>query len=176
MSWDMTWKTCLVTTLAAATASLCVTPTFAQIDRLERTYRPIIVVAEASNDPVLDDIRIVLRQSRDALADRDVMVITVVGDDVTAWDPALDEAPGHSFDATRLRTSYGQAGAPISITLVGKDGGIKDRGTVPSDIQDMVDLIDTMPMRQREIEDREREMERREEIENRMWGGETFGR
>ncbi len=176
MFWGMTCKKSLVPTLAVATALLTVTPATAQIDRLEWTYRPIVVVAEASSDPVLDDIRIALRQSREALADRDVMVVTVAGHEVTVWDPALDETPDHSFDSDRLRTVYGQAGKPISITLVGKDGGIKDRGTAPGDIQDMLDLIDTMPMRQREIEAKARELERREEMENRMWGGETFGR
>ncbi|MEP0070441.1 DUF4174 domain-containing protein [Pyruvatibacter sp.] len=146
------------------------------MEQLQWTYRPLVIIAQSDDEPALRDLRIVLRQSRDALADRDVIVLTVAGYDVSAWDPALEEAPDHSFDADQLRKTYGRAGEPISIVLVGKDGGIKDRGTVPGDIQDMVDLIDTMPMRQREIEDREREMERREEIENRMWGGETFGR
>lgn len=159
-----------------ATSVLPMRPAVAQMEQLQWTYRPLVVIAQSDDEPALRDLHIVLRQSRDALADRDVLVVTVAGDDVTAWNPALDEAPDHSFDATRLRATYGQAGAAISITLVGKDGDIKDRGTVPGDIQDMMDLIDTMPMRQREIEAREREMERREEIENRMWGDESFGR
>jgi len=162
--------------LTAALALVAAPPSLAQMDRLEWSYRPIVVIADSTNDPTLSDIGIVLRQSRDALADRDVMVVTVAGNEVTVWDPALNEAPELSFDADRLREAYARAGEPVSITLVGKDGGIKERGSRPGDIQDMLDLIDTMPMRQREVRAREREAERRQEIENRLWGGETFGR
>ncbi|MGD1933358.1 MAG: DUF4174 domain-containing protein [Candidatus Phaeomarinobacter sp.] len=167
---------CFPKALLVATALLVPTPLLAQLETLGSTYRPMVIVAPSSNDPVLEDIRITLRQSRNALADRDVIVLTVTEDDVSIWDPALEAVPNQVFDPDRLREVYGSAGQAVSITLVGKDGGIKDRGTAPGDIQDMLDLIDTMPMRQRELEARAREAERREEIENRMWGGETFGR
>lgn len=161
--------------MLAASITL-LSPASAQMDRLERTYRPIVILAESANTPVLNDLNIVLRQSRNALADRDVMVITVAGPEASAWDPVLNETSDLSFDAEELRAVYGGQAEPVSLVLVGKDGDIKDRGTTSGDIQRFLDLIDTMPMRQREIEAREREMERREEIENRMWGGETFGR
>lgn len=95
---------------------------------------------------------------------------------MSAWNPALDDAPRLRISAVASRQNYGRGTDLFSIVLVGKDGGIKDRGTVPGDIQEMLTLIDTMPMRQRELNARKREAERREKINNRMWGDETFGR
>ena len=41
-------------------------------------------------------------------------------------------------------------GTAFQVLLVGKDGGIKLRRETPVDAADIIDLIDTMPMRQRE--------------------------
>lgn len=151
-------------------------PALAQMAELKWTYRPLVIVAPWADDAALKDIQIVLRQSRDDMADRDMVVVTVAGDTAYAWDPAVDKRLDIQFDAVALRQTYQRADGRVSIVLIGKDGDVKDYGTTPGDIQNMIDLIDTMPMRQRELDARKREAERREEINNRMWGNESFGR
>lgn len=59
-------------------------------------------------------------------------------------DPAA--AVGHAFEA-------GEPYDPVEflLILVGRDGSVKRRATAPAALVSLIELIDTMPMRQREM-------------------------
>ncbi len=144
----MVSETILAALIAAVTA---LAPTDANADIVERQslYRPLVVFAPAQ-DARLDTLRQHLEDNRAALADRDMIVAIVSDGTVEIWTPASGMAGEPAMDAAAMTARYA-SGTPFELVLVGKDTGIKDRATSPDELDDMFDLIDTMPMRQREM-------------------------
>ncbi|MEM6490149.1 MAG: DUF4174 domain-containing protein [Pseudomonadota bacterium] len=103
----------------------------ASLDRFAWSHRPILVFAGAEDDPRLAAQLDALRAAALELAERDNVVIVDRG--------------GDSALARRFRPNG------FTVILVGKDGGEKLRRTEVTPPQDLNDLIDTMPMRRREM-------------------------
>jgi hypothetical protein len=71
----------------------------------------------------------------------------VVADKVEHW---FGEERGDS-DAAAIRARFKvPADQGFLVLLVGKDGEVKWRTEKPTDLEDAIALVDTMPMRQRE--------------------------
>jgi hypothetical protein len=117
----------------------------AVLDAYRDKRRPLVVIAPAETDPALARQRAILAPAGAALAERDITVIWVVGDRVTASPGA---PPADS--AAQLRTRYGK-GARFTAVLVGKDGGTKLSSEKPIDTRLLIDTIDAMPMRRDEM-------------------------
>lgn len=94
------------------------------LDGLRWQARPVVVLGEAG--PVADQIA-ALRAASGALAERQVTLLT--------------DGPG----AEGLRPAQG-----VRVLLIGKDGGVKLRRDAPVDPDEIIGLIDAMPMRRRE--------------------------
>ncbi len=88
-----------------------------------------------------------LSMRRAEARDRDLIVFRVFENGPSS----VEERPLPPENAEGLRHRFGAEPGRFSVTLVGKDGGVKmiqlDRG----DLQKIFDRIDTMPMRQREM-------------------------
>ncbi|MEM7521857.1 MAG: DUF4174 domain-containing protein [Pseudomonadota bacterium] len=97
--------------------------------------RPVLVFADSADDPAFIEQLALLEARAEALAERDVVVLTDT-------DPAARSA---------LRLKMRPRG--FMLVLVGKDGGIKLRKPFPWDVREISRSIDKMPMRQREIRD-----------------------
>jgi hypothetical protein len=109
--------------------------------------RVLLVFADAS-DPRVEEQANLLLAGRDALAERDMLVLAVTGDRVTT---IVGEAPP-GVDAPSLRARYGVAvNASFTAVLVGKDGSVKWRESRPAEPAELFRLIDTMPMRRQEM-------------------------
>ncbi len=109
--------------------------------------RVFLIFAAAPGPSVEEQVR-ALAAERDALAERDMVVLAVTGDDVT---PIFGDVPSDA-DARALRTRCGvDAATPFTALLIGKDGGVKWRETRPADPAELFGLIDTMPMRRAEM-------------------------
>jgi hypothetical protein len=80
---------------------------------------------------------------------RDLDLVEVTGDEVR-----VNRQPVAAPGAEQLRRAYEVARRTFAVRLVGKDGTVKlaRSGAVP--ITEVYDLIDTMPMRQREMRER----------------------
>jgi hypothetical protein len=116
-----------------------------------RDKRVLLVFADAS-DQRLDEQANLLLADRDALAERDMLVLAVTGDHVKT---IFGEVPS-GIDAPSLRARYGvEAGAPFTVLLVGKDGGVKRRESRPAAPAELFGLIDTMPMRRQEMREQD---------------------
>lgn len=81
------------------------------------------------------------------IEERDMVLFEIVGDAV--W--ADGERRGH---ARALRERFGPDEGALTVVLIGKDGGEKMRGPGLAP-QDVFATIDAMPMRQREMRERQ---------------------
>jgi Domain of unknown function (DUF4174) len=90
-----------------------------------------------------------LRVAEHGLTERDIVVVFIVRDAVsTNWEPASPAAAGD------LRDAYGVMPQEFRVVLIGKDGGVKLRQADPIAAADLFALIDSMPVRQREMRER----------------------
>lgn len=95
-----------------------------------------------------------LKLQKDGFAARDMVLIQVFSKsgDVIVDDLQGDISDSAPFDAATLLDHYRADTDKFSALLVGKDGGVKARYDVPARTADIFALIDSMPMRQREME------------------------
>jgi hypothetical protein len=113
--------------------------------------RVLVLVAPASDDPELIAQRHWLAGRRAALADRDMLVIEVWADAGLAGDQPLS-----GVDAAGLRDRLQVAPGDRVQLLIGKDGGIKRRAALNTDLSESLGQIDAMPMRRQEIRAKQR--------------------
>jgi hypothetical protein len=98
--------------------------------------RPVIVLADSPNDPRFEQQMNLLNADLEALAKRDVVVLTDTDPDANS--PLREKLHPRGF----------------MLVLIGKDGMIKLRKPFPWDVRELSRTIDKMPMRQQEIRDR----------------------
>lgn len=108
--------------------------------------RPLLVFAPNPESAVARDQRAALTEATADFRDRDMVHVEVLGQAV--W---IDQTKSDSVDADLLREEYGVANSETVVLLIGKDGGVKLRRDAAINPRDLYSLIDTMPMRQREI-------------------------
>ena len=72
----------------------------------------------------------------------------------------LDEQTLASEEAKKLRRHFGVKPGRFTVILVGKDGGVKMVREERTDLQEIFDLIDSMPMGQQEMRERIKAHER----------------
>ena len=107
--------------------------------------RPLLVFADHDSSLSLKSQRGIVDANRSGFAERDMVVVFVVGDQVTV---ELGGMPGES--AAALRRQYGVSGA-FKAVLVGKDGGAKLSSFEPLSAIRLFSTIDAMPMRRNEM-------------------------
>ena len=95
--------------------------------------RPVVVFADAPQVPAFREQMELLADRPDALAQRDVVIIT-------------DTDPDALSDIRRKLRPRG-----FQLTVIGKDGEVALRKPFPWDIREISRSIDKMPMRQREL-------------------------
>ncbi len=106
------------------------------IDTLIWLARPVVVFADSPNDPRFRQQMDLLLESPEALAERDVIILTDT-------DPAA-QSP--------LRTRLRPRG--FGLVIIGKDGEVELRKPNPWDVREITRSIDKMPLRQQEVDDR----------------------
>ncbi|MEL7543525.1 MAG: DUF4174 domain-containing protein [Pseudomonadota bacterium] len=109
--------------------------------------RPLLVFAPSPGDARLKRQQQLLAGRAAALRERDMVVIFIVGDAVSA---RFGRTPGLS--ATALRRRFGVAKSAFRTILVGKDTGVKRRSSEPLSLNALAAQIDRMPMRRQEIQ------------------------
>lgn len=101
------------------------------------TSRPVIIFADSPRDPRLDRQLAAFAREKDALEDRQVVVLT-------------DAEPGPSrADWSALRKRFRPHG--FTVVLVDKDGEVKLRRPVLVSADDVTRLIDRTPLRLQEM-------------------------
>lgn len=107
--------------------------------------RPLVIVAPSATDPTLVKMQdiVQLPANRGAFDERDMVVFVVVGDRAKRNDVWLEPEQAR---ALRLALDV-PVGAPATVLLVGKDGGVKMREQGVIDARTLFGTIDQMPMR-----------------------------
>jgi len=113
--------------------------------------RPLVVFAPTNQSANLVRQRRIINANRAGFANRDMVVITVVGDRVTS---RFGRSPRLGADGLRRR--YGVGRDQFRALLVGKDGGVKLSSTRAIGAERLFGLIDSMPMRRQEMRRRGR--------------------
>lgn len=98
--------------------------------------RPVVLFADTPADPRFQQQYDFLMDGIEELAERDVVVLIDT-------DPAAESA---------LREELRPRG--FMLALIGKDGGVRLRKPLPWDLRELTRVIDKMPLRQQEVEDR----------------------
>ena len=110
-------------------------------------HRLLFLVSSSSEDPGIATQRQWMQRRSEALLDRDVIVFQVFSDQGLVGDRAL---PAQAV--RQLRQQLKVAANDRSVVLIGKDGGIKRRAALDTDLGDLLLQIDAMPMRRDEVE------------------------
>jgi len=95
--------------------------------------RPVAVFADSPLDPAFREQIEYLEDRPEALADRDVVIIT-------------DTDPGEPSDLRRTLRPRG-----FMLAILGKDGEVEYRKPLPWSVREITRAIDKMPLRQQEI-------------------------
>lgn len=89
--------------------------------------------------------RAILDEDEAGLRERDIVVIRLVGDEVSST-PDVE-----GLEAGAIRETLGLDGAGFTVLLIGKDGTVKRRSHEPVSLSSLFEQIDAMPMRRREM-------------------------
>ena len=92
----------------------------------------------------------ILSAAGDGLLDRDLVVVSITDGLV-----AIDGVVSQHWNVEQLVQALDLPRQEFSIVLIGKDGGVKLRSGEPVDVETLFALIDSMPMRQREMRERQ---------------------
>ncbi len=90
-----------------------------------------------------------LRAVTSELADRDILLITVTGNQAAGGGLHINAAPA-------LLQIYNVPTKDFGLILIGKDGGEKYRSSKVIDPETIFNLVDAMPMRQSEMNKQDR--------------------
>ena len=122
------------------------------LDGLRGEKRALLLFSKSRSLSSLDRFVDLLRERRPDLEDRDMVVLVTAGSDPTYSAIGYTSLPsGANRD---LRRRFRPQASGLTIVLVGKDGTEKARYLQTVDPDIVFDIVDAMPMRQREIEER----------------------
>lgn len=95
--------------------------------------RPVIVFADSENDPAFVEQMELIAQRKDALRDRDVVVLTDT--DPSRLSPVRKKLRPRGF----------------MLAIISKEGDVQSRKPFPWDVREITRSIDKMPIRKREM-------------------------
>lgn len=114
-------------------------------------HRLLVLVAPDNEDSQLASQNRRIEQRRDALMDRDMRVLRLL-----AESAYMEGRPLETASVRQLREALNITADDRVLILIGKDGGIKRRAPLDTDLRELFAQIDGMPMRQEEIQNKKR--------------------
>lgn len=117
-----------------------------QLDRYRWQNRLIVIATDGAHRTTSERQLDLLAHDPDAIAERHLIVVTLEDETVEVDGTSQPDLTTHE-----LRQRYDLPPGGFHVLLLGKDGGVKLRSDQPVALEDLNALIDTMPMRQREM-------------------------
>jgi hypothetical protein len=109
--------------------------------------RLLFIFAQDVSHPLLKGLQSQIAAQKAEVEERDLIVF-----EVPAQGPArMNTNPLDQQEADSIRNHFAVPCNAFSLILVGKDGGIKLKRSDQVDLSEVFGLIDSMPMRQREM-------------------------
>ena len=109
--------------------------------------RLLFLFAPDRSHPLFKDLQSQLSAQNMEVKDRDLMVFEVL----ERGPSKMNTAPIDRQAADSLRDRFAIPQDTFSLILVGKDGGIKLKRRDQANLEEVFELIDSMPMRQNEM-------------------------
>lgn len=121
--------------------------------QMRRCYRPLLVFSPSANDARLAKQQATLDEAADDTMDRFVLFVPVLAKSAN-YQPPLDTpfALLHQKEQANIRAQFQIPENQFTVLLLGEDGTIKLRSTIPVTISRLNSLIDTMPDRKPEMQ------------------------
>ncbi len=114
------------------------------------TNRVLVISAPTEDDKKLSEQKNEVALTREEFAGRDMVLVTLLDNTVsTAGDRVLS-----TEEASTARAALAIRPGSFALRLIGKDGSVKLASDTATSMTQIYDLIDSMPMRQRERADR----------------------
>lgn len=109
--------------------------------------RIILIFAPSSDSDAYERQMRKFEGQENGILDRDLIILQLFENgEGRAGDTSLSE-----WVAPRMRRQFDVEAGEFSIILIGKDGTVKLRSTVPVSVSEIFSMIDAMPMRQQEM-------------------------
>ena len=109
--------------------------------------RLLFLFAENANDPFFKNLQSQILAQKAEMDDRDLIVFELPAKGTAR----IGKRPLERQQADSIRSYFDIPSYTFSLILVGKDGGIKLKRDDRVDLGDIFGLIDSMPMRQNEM-------------------------
>jgi hypothetical protein len=120
------------------------------LDALRWKNRVLVLFSPSESDPSFQLQKQGLASSTEGVLDRELMVLEIIEQGQSrAGNQLLSQK-----SVQNIRRRLGVQAGPFQVLLIGKDGGVKLRSSEPVSVKDIFGLIDSMPMRQQEMESR----------------------
>jgi hypothetical protein len=114
--------------------------------------RLLLVFSPTASDPVYASFAEDVSSRSNDVKDRDLVVFKVFEKGTSR----LEGQPLSQEDARNLRRRFRVKAGRFTVILIGKDGGVKMVREDQAELQEVFDLIDSMPMRQWEMREKGR--------------------
>ena len=112
--------------------------------------RLLFLFAPNRSHPLFDVLQKSIATQQAEVADRDLVIFEILESGTSRMDTSdLDPQAAQS-----LRDKFDVSPGRFALTLVGKDGSVKLNRQEQTRLEDILALIDAMPMRQKEMEKR----------------------
>jgi len=118
------------------------------LDALRWKKRVLVLFSPSESDASFQSQKKSLASSAEEVLDRNLMILEIVEQGQSRAGNQL--LSGKSVQAIRKR--LGVETGPFQVLLIGKDGGVKLRSSEAVSMKDLFGLIDSMPMRQQEMD------------------------
>ena len=118
------------------------------LDALRWKNRVFLLFSPSESDASFQLQKQGLASSAQGVLDRDLMVLEIV-------EQGQSKAVNHLLSEKSvqdIRKRLGVVGGSFQVLLIGKDGGVKLRSSEAVSMKDLFGLIDSMPMRQQEMD------------------------
>ncbi|MCS3902274.1 hypothetical protein J2T55_000270 [Methylohalomonas lacus] len=116
------------------------------LEQFKDQQRPLLVFSPDNKHAAYQETTRAVAARQEGFDRRDMVLLSVFRNTGSADDYYLSSA-----DANQLRDRYDIADEEFRLLLIGKDGGIKFESNEAANLDELFELIDAMPMRQREM-------------------------
>lgn len=120
------------------------------LSRYQWESRLLLIFAPSEDDERFRDLKKEMCDRDDEIVDRDLLVFHIL----ERGESRLGDISIDRQSATLLRDRFSAKPGQFTVVLIGKDGGEKLRRGDEVNIAEIFSLIDSMPMRQREMRER----------------------
>jgi hypothetical protein len=130
----------------------------ATLSSLRHDYRPLLVFAASDNSNFREQMHLLAERTRE-MQERQILLVPILRHDDQGgktWENALPERNVvwlEPSEGSSARRRFHVEKDDFRVILIGKDGGEKLRSQTPVTMERLMKLIDSMPMRQKEVRD-----------------------